>query len=315
MPGRSAAGTGDMHGQKWQAGGMPGPGHRARPPALLSLWLLACAGAQQTPASALESTRAAPERAPAPPPASPLPTQAEAARQAPLLCGVARTEAALADMVSSEVGLGLLWLAGRDVAGRQHARASVRHALELTHCMLAGRDPGFQAALGNGHPALERWLDTHLGAADDGPVLLAAGTAYFASLLTPVSSLDAMFDVPIALTLLQRAVALDATAQDGLGLLLLGAHDCYVPAPLGGKPQRGSARLRRVAALPGALRPVAMTVEAELCAVGLQDHSRFVTLLQAVLDDDDGRPPSPFDATCRGRARQLMNETQELFLE
>lgn len=298
-------------------------------------WLFAACGAQLAPVPQASTAASAPTPVPVAvasrpqsvaeqPPPEPIPQS--------LLCGAAADEAELAELISAQVGLGLLWLA--DGAGeelqadgtpaersrRAYGRAAraVRQSLELTKCMLDARADGFTATLRQGHPALEAWLDTHLSRPADAPVLLSAGTAYFASLMASESPMDALLDVPIALTLLERATRFDAMGQSGLGLLLLGAYDCYLPKPFGGQPERGSRRLQQVGAARGSLALVSQVVDAELCMVGLQNRPRFERLLREVIEagaESGNTGLSPFDAMARGRAGWLLTEVEEFFID
>jgi len=316
-------------------------GARLHSTALLGALLIACASSPPPPPPPPPLPAAPPSRAaaverhqtragPAGPAAPAAPTTSEPTR--PKLCGVSDSEAELAALVSSQVGLGLLWLAdgaseSRAPDGRltersqrsfRHAAKAVRQSLSLAKCMLRSRDAGFSATLRKGQGAIEAWLDTHLDDPADAPVLLSAGTAYFASLLSSDSPMDAMLDVPIALTLLERAVRFAPSAQDGLGMMLLGAYDCYLPPPVGGQPVRGSGRLQKVADNGGGLARVAQVVDAEFCMVGLQNRARFQQLLTEVIESGAKRRNtglSPFDGMARGRAAWLLSEEEEFFLE
>ena len=78
---------------------------------------------------------------------------------------------------------------------------------------------------------------------------------------------------PAAKSLLQRATAASPHLFDGLGPLILGAYECFIPKAVGGKPEIGLKRLETAASNPGSLQLAMKVAQAELCAYALQDRA------------------------------------------
>ena len=242
---------------------------------------------------------------------------AATAPAAPLICGAAETEEGVMEEILERSGRGLLWLVAPGAEQSAAAGTSERgkdeilKARRLADCLIA-HSAGAQVELQSKTvDELKAFVDAKLSP-DHPPTLLAAGAAYFASVLVMESRLDAMLDIPLARLFLESAVALAPELSDGLGSLILGAYECYVPKPLGGQPEAGLSRLSAAAEREGELRLAMKVASAELCAFSLQDRALFNRLL----DEVEGSPANgAFDLLAKARMRQLRGEQDELFYD
>jgi hypothetical protein len=281
---------------------------------VLTLSLAACASDQsaQKPAEHADGT------APAANATAGGATAATAPAAKPTLCDVGNTEHEVSEEVLARSGRGLLWLVVPDrsdpnvKAELKRGADEVRSARALAECMLRHWDPGFDATQSKGHDALVTWLDAHVGP-EHAETLLAAGAAYFASLLVAESWIDAALDVPAAKLFLERATAAAPQLADGLGPLILGAYQCFVPKAVGGQPAAGLKSLEDAASRGGSLRLAMKVAAAELCAFSLQDRALFDRLLTEV--DQAKASNSTFDLLAKQRAKTLRTEVDDLFPE
>jgi hypothetical protein len=245
-------------------------------------------------------------------------TAAAAAPSKPTLCDVANTEAEVSEEVLARSGRGLLWLVVRDRSdpnAKEEVKKGadeVKSARALAECMLRHWDAGFDELKSKPYDALEAWVDAHVGP-EHAPTLLAAGAAYFASMLVAESWIDAALDVPAAKLFLERATAANPQLSDGLGQLILGAYQCFVPKAVGGQPAAGLQRLEEAASHGGKLQLAMKVAAAELCAFGLQDRALFTRLLDEV--DQAPGSASPFDLIAKQRAKTLRGEADDMFPE
>jgi len=245
-------------------------------------------------------------------------TGAQAPPAKPTLCDVGNTETEVSNEVLARSGRGLLWLVVPDrsdpsvKAVIKRGAEEVRSARALAECLLRHWHPGFDATHSKGHEALESWVDAHVGP-EHAETLLAAGAAYFASLLVAESWIDAALDVPAAKLFLERATAAAPELADGLGPLILGAYQCFVPKAVGGQPAAGLQRLQDAASRGGSLKLAMKVAAAELCAFSLQDRELFDRLLTEV---EQAKPSgSTFDLLAKERSKTLRTEVDELFPE
>jgi hypothetical protein len=276
---------------------------------LCALALCACACAvQQQPARVPDARPAA---APSQASAAPAP-----ASRPPQICDAGATETEVSDEILARSGRGLLWLVlpeGPDADRKNIVKRGadeVRSARALAECLLRHHDAGFDATKSQEHQALVSWLDANVGP-EHAETLLAAGAAYFASLLAADSWIDAALDVPAARLFLERATAAAPQLADGLGPLILGAYECFVPKAAGGDAELGLRRLTDASARPGRLQLAMKVAAAELCAPILQDRPLFDRLLAEV--DASPGVGSPFDLIAKQRAKSVRDEADQLF--
>ncbi|HMI90066.1 MAG TPA: TRAP transporter TatT component family protein [Polyangiales bacterium] len=245
-------------------------------------------------------------------------TDAQAPAAKPTLCDVGNTESEVSEEVLARSGRGLLWLVVPDrsdpnvKAELKRGADEVRSARTLAECMLRHWDPGFDATQSKGHDALVTWVDAHVGP-EHAETLLAAGAAYFASLLVAESWIDAALDVPAAKLFLERATAAAPQLADGLGPLILGAYQCFVPKAVGGQPTVGLKSLQDAASRGGSLSLAMKVAAAELCAFSLQDRPLFDRLLTEV--EQAKASNGTFDLLAKERAKTLRTEVDDLFPE
>jgi len=284
--------------------------------AAIALCVIACAGPQPANKPDAPATQAATRQRDASSTSGGASAPHSAQAKPPQLCGVGNSEAEVSEEILSRSGRGLLWLVVPDQAEDDELEVikrgaeEVRSARVLAECLLNHLDPGFEATRTQAHVALEAWVDAHLGP-QHAQTLLAAGAAYLASMLVAESWIDAAFDVPAARLFLERATAAAPQLSDGLGPLILGAYECFLPKPVGGQPAAGLRRLEEAASHGGRLRLAMKVAAAELCAFGLQDRALFFRLLDEV--DASRDVSSTFDLLAKERAKTLRTEVDELF--
>jgi hypothetical protein len=235
----------------------------------------------------------------------------------PRLCDTGDTETEVMDEILARSGRGLLWLVVPDSEADRKtmiARGAeeVRSARALAECLLRHRDAGFDPTQSKGFDAFVAWVDAHVGP-EHAETLLAAGAAYFASLLVAESWIDAALDVPTARLFLERATAAAPQLADGLGPLILGAYECFAPRAMGGQPEAGLGRLQQAAERDGPLQLAMKVAAAEVCAFALQDRALFDRLLHEV--DASDKAISPYDLLAKQRAKSLRTEVDDLFPE
>lgn len=251
------------------------------------------------------------------PAAEPAPAaSAQAAAPAkPTICGVGNTEAEVADEVLAQSGRGLVWLVVPGPDRKERAKrggAEVKAARALAECLLEHWDSGFDPTQSKGYNALEAWVDAHVGP-EHAETLLAAGAAYLASMLVAESWIDAALDVPATKLFLERSTAANPELSDGLGPLILGAYECFIPKAVGGQAEVGLKRLQDAWSKGGRLALAMKVAAAELCAFSLQDRALFDRLLDEV--EKSPQSDSTFDVIAKSRVKTLRDQADELFPE
>lgn len=275
-----------------------------------ALSLLACGGDQaaEKPAEPAAGTSATPATAGGE-------TTAAAAPAKPTLCDAGNNESEVAEVVLARSGRGLLWLVSSDRsspdAKAEIARGAeeVRAARAIAECLLKHWDAGFDPTQSQGFNAFEAWVDQHVGP-EHAETLLAAGAAYFASLLVAESWIDAALDVPAARLFLERANAANPRLADGLGPLVMGAYLCFVPKAGGGDPDAGLKKLQEAWTHEGSLQLAMKVAAAELCTPVTRDQALFGRLLDEV---EKAPVSSSFDAIAKQRAKTLKEEEEDMF--
>lgn len=238
-------------------------------------------------------------------------------------CGDFDSEAAAMNQVLSLCGSGLVWLvlpaAAQDGSvnekdlreAQKRSEDDIHKARKLAECLLHEINAGFDQTEEQGFESLEAWVDEHVTGKHP-KLLLAAGAAYFASLMVADSLFDAVLDIPAARLFLERSIAADPSLYDGLGPMLIGAYECFMPKPIGGQPEQGLARLEEAAAAPGRFRLAMKVVAAELCAYSLQDRKLFDRLIDEILHGPRGTD-TMIDMMAQAHAKSLLADADELF--
>lgn len=211
-----------------------------------------------------------------------------------------------------------LELAGKfDEAEKVNARAGLLYAsaLRLGKRMLRLRDDGFDAALSGGLDVFRKWVDENFTRKEDVEVLLLAGATYFTAMIESEEGLAAAVDLPYGRYLIERSVALDETAQDAMGLSILGTFECALPEQLGGNPKLGMEFLQRAVDITERKSHSILVTMAERCAVAFQDRKLFHSLLMEVIEAGDVPEFRLPNKLARRNAELLLKQTDEFFYD
>lgn len=233
----------------------------------------------------------------------------------------------LMSAIFSNVGYGALWLqvdaeeaelAGDSAkAERLNHRTSVlfARALALAKHLLRLADDGFDDAVRGGDEKFQKWLDENFYEKKDAEILLMAATAYFAALSQSDEGFAAAVDLPMARAMAERSVELDPTLSGAQALTLLGAIECTIPEPMGGRPKVGLRMMMRAAELTERQNQGVLVMMAQRCAVPLQQRALFEGLLREVAEGKDFAKYRLTNKIARREATLLLRQTDELFFD
>ena len=208
-----------------------------------------------------------------------------------------------------------LFLADTSWSAAQAARA---RALNLA---LRGREYCLRA-LERSHPGIRASLaarpETAVGdlQSDELPLIFWSGASWGAAVSLGVDRPEILIDLPAVRALIGRALVLDEAWQRGA------VHELMIPlealpAALGGSSVRARRHLERALELAGGDRAGPLVTFAESVAVGAQDRTEFVELLERALAVDPDREPQSRLATllAQRRARFLIDHADDYFFE
>ena len=151
---------------------------------------------------------------------------------------------------------------------------------------------------------------------DDVELLYWTGAAWGGAIAIGQGRPALVADLPAVRALLERALALDETFQNGAIHAVMISLDA-LPEAMGGSPDRARAHFDRAVALSKGLDPGPYVTLAASVSVATQNRAEFVTLLeQAIAIDADAYPPNRLPALiAQDRARYLLERVDELFFE
>lgn len=184
--------------------------------------------------------------------------------------------------------------------GRDHCM----HALELAM-------PGVTAALRRGERG-------PLASArkQEVPLLFWAGVAWGGAIRNGAGQVGLVAELPAAVHLLERALALDAEWEGGLihqAMIAVAA----LPGRAGGGAEEARRHFERAVELSGGHAATPYVAYAELVLVPAQERREFERLLRKALEIDPQAAPEMRLANelAQSRARILLDQADELFLE
>jgi hypothetical protein len=162
--------------------------------------------------------------------------------------------------------------------------------------------PEFEAAL------------AQLGRADV-PDLYAAGNAWLGWIIAKNESMAAMAELPRALAVMQRSLALDEGYAEGGAHLVFAVYYTLQPPGAGQDLAKSRQHFERAMALGGPQSLMPKVLFAEFYARAAVDPDLFTRTLRAVLEAPETAPPPLrlMNAIARERATRLLQQKDELF--
>ncbi|HUF46846.1 MAG TPA: TRAP transporter TatT component family protein [Vicinamibacterales bacterium] len=150
---------------------------------------------------------------------------------------------------------------------------------------------------------------------DDVELLYWTGAAWGAAIAIGQGRPALVADLPAVRALLERALALDETFQNGAihaAMISIAA----LPETMGGSAEQARAHFARAVELSNGLDPGPYVTLAASVSVATQNREEFVTLLeQALAIDPNDNPPNRLPALiARHRAERLLARVDELFI-
>jgi predicted anti-sigma-YlaC factor YlaD len=189
-----------------------------------------------------------------------------------------------------------LFLRGRDYAVR---------AIEVDH-------PGFLEAFRKDRDAALAPLTK-----DDVPALYWAGIGWAAALMADKTDLQLIADLPLGGSMVERAVALDPSFNEGAGYEFLVSYEGSRPAAMGGSAERAREHYRKALEVSKGRRASVHLALAEAVSVRDQNVAEFRKLIDLALavDPEADRSQRLVNLLARRRAEWLKTRIPDLFLE
>jgi tetratricopeptide (TPR) repeat protein len=206
-----------------------------------------------------------------------------------------------------------------DATDLPRARELRKRAMKL---FLRGRDYAARALLLD-HPEFLRELrmdrERTLGALakEDVPALYWAGVGWAAALMASKENLELVADLPLAGAMIERAVRLDPSFNQGAGYEFLISYEGSRPAAMGGSAERARENYRKALEVSGGKRASVHLALAESVSVRDQNLPEFRRLVEAALavDPEADRSQRLVNLLARKRAEWLKSRIPDLFLD
>jgi len=149
----------------------------------------------------------------------------------------------------------------------------------------------------------------------DVPDLYAVGSAWLGWIVSCPESMEAMAELPRALAVMERALALDERYADGGAHLVFGTYFSLQPVGAGQDLPRSRRHFERAMELGGAEDLMPRVLFAEFYARAANDPELFAGTLQGVLDSKVSDTPRLrlMNAVARDRAARLLQQKDEIF--
>jgi predicted anti-sigma-YlaC factor YlaD len=198
-------------------------------------------------------------------------------------------------------------------AGRARARRLFVRARDYGLRGLEVRHAGLADKLRGG-----RDLDAALKDArkQDVPLLYWTASSWALTIVNSKGDMATVAELPAAVALMNRALALDEAWSDGAIHEFFVTYDATRTAAEGGGPERARAHLDRALALSMNKKLGPLVSWAEGVLVQKQDRAEFTRVLEEVLRADPGAEPRYRLANilAQRRARALLDHADDLFL-
>ncbi len=186
--------------------------------------------------------------------------------------------------------------------GRDYGRRALSHHRKLERAFTSGRPEAVRAALSR----LDR---------DDVPALLWTAAAWAGWANLSLEQPEAIADLPVIESLLDRAVELDGGYLYGMPHLLLGTFQAARPPLLGGNLDRAQEHFARAAEVGEGKLLLAPVFEARYIARARLDGELFDRLLAGVLEASLESAPDIrlLNAVAQRKARDLQAAKDDMF--
>jgi len=150
---------------------------------------------------------------------------------------------------------------------------------------------------------------------DDVPDLYAAGSAWLGWIISKNDSMEAMAELPRALAVMNRALALDESCADGGAHLVFATYYAVQVPGAGQDLPRSRTHFERAIAIGGAQNLLPRVLFAEFYARAANDPDLFTRTLRDVVAAPDTEAPRfrLMNAIARERAARLLQQKDELF--
>ncbi len=189
-----------------------------------------------------------------------------------------------------------LFLRGRDYAIR---------AIELDH-------PGFLEAFRKDREAALAAMTK-----EDVPSLYWAGAGWAAALMVDKTDLELIADLPLGGSMVQRAVALDPSFNEGAGHEFLISYEGSLPAAAGGSANRAREHYRKALEISKGKRASVHVALAESVSKGEQNLPEFRKLIDLALavDPECDRKQRLVNLLARRRAEWCRTQVANWFID
>jgi hypothetical protein len=148
----------------------------------------------------------------------------------------------------------------------------------------------------------------------DGARLFALGSAWAGYIQTHSNDYSAIAAIPRVSLLLERAVSLDPSLEQGMPYVYLGVLNSLRPVAVGGQPERGREAFERAIELSGGRNLMARTLLARHYARLVFDQELHDAQLQAVLAADPRAPGlTLMNTLAQVQARALLDDSKNYF--
>ncbi len=198
-------------------------------------------------------------------------------------------------------------------AGRARAKGLFLRAREYGLRGLDVRHHGLADRIRAGRDLDRALAETRRG---DVPLLYWAASSWTLAIVNGKSDMALVAELPAAIALMNRALALDEAWSEGAIHEFFVSYDATRTAAEGGGPERAKAHLDRALALSMNKKLGPLVAWAEGVLVQRQDRTEFTRVLEEVLRADPGAEPSYRLANilAQRRAKALLDHADDLFL-
>lgn len=203
--------------------------------------------------------------------------------------------------------------AGNFVLEPERAARLSKRALDYAQRATCIDQPALCAAFKSPFDAWEIAVAAQSGEASAASLYLL-GSAWAGYIQTHSDDYAAIAAIPRVSLLLERAVALDPSLDQGMPFVYLGVLNSLRPAAVGGQPEQGRAAFERAIELSGGRNLMARTLLARHYARLVFDQELHDAQLQTVLAADPRAPGlTLMNTLAQAQARALLDDSKNYF--
>lgn len=200
---------------------------------------------------------------------------------------------------------------------RARAQAAYRRGRQFGLTLLGVRvstEGGAEAVLRQGLPAWRAYLQRFRDK-EDVPALFWTANAMASLVGVSLDDATALLDLPFALSLAERARALDPDFARGSVHAFFGVYLASMPESLGGRPAEARAHFESALATSSRRMLTWQVMYARLYAVQVQDRALYERLLREVIDAPDDVLPEErlANLVAKRRARRYLDDIDTVF--